>query len=315
MSKLKTFDEFVNEYKQLKNINEEMEMKKEVALVVESLNDVEKVSKTDMAWRKDSNVYRAVQKPNQEELKGGLYEIKRDDMGNLFLLKQSLKTDELYKLPMGIYDELLNEFNLFWNNKDKYKEYDLVHKRGIMMYGSPGNGKTGIINILIKEVSNIYDGICINVESLSNFIPMIRLIRELEPNKPILAIIEDFDSFIRYENSNTLLNILDGNLQIDNIIYFATTNYIDTIEPRFKSRPSRFDLVVELPLPNDKVREFYLNKKINKEDLKNIDLKTWVEKTEGFSFAMLKELIISVIILKKDFNDSYNRLKEMADKK
>jgi len=315
MSKLKTFDEFVNEYKQLKNINEEMEMKKEVALVVESLNDVEKVSKTDMAWRKDSNVYRAVQKPNQEELKGGLYEIKRDDMGNLFLLKQSLKTDELYKLPMGIYDEILNEFNLFWNNKDKYKEYDLVHKRGIMMYGSPGNGKTGIINILIKEVSNIYDGICINVESLSNFIPMIRLIRELEPNKPILAIIEDFDSFIRYENSNTLLNILDGNLQIDNIIYFATTNYIDTIEPRFKSRPSRFDLVVELPLPNDKVREFYLNKKINKEDLKNIDLKTWVEKTEGFSFAMLKELIISVIILKKDFNDSYNRLKEMADKK
>ena len=45
----------------------------------------------------------------------------------------------------------------------------------------------------------------------------------------------------------------------------------------------------------------------------NKTAKSWAKKTTGFSFAQLKELIISVHIYEKDVNESIERLRELCE--
>lgn len=57
----------------------------------------------------------------------------------------------------------------------------------------------------------------------------------------------------------------------------------------------------------------YLEKKLKISDCKDLEL--WVEKTEGFSFAALAELVISVKCLGNDFEASLKGLRELFTKK
>jgi predicted ATPase len=37
----------------------------------------------------------------------------------------------------------INDLKEFWNKRTTYLKYKLVHKRGILLYGDPGCGKSG----------------------------------------------------------------------------------------------------------------------------------------------------------------------------
>lgn len=98
--------------------------------------------------------------------------------------------------------------------------------------------------------------------------------RVIEPNRPILCIIEDIDGLVEdsyYETA--LLNILDGIGQMENTIYLGTTNFPEKLKERILNRPSRFDRRYEIKQPNDELREYYFRKKLTEDDLKSIDIK------------------------------------------
>ena len=44
-----------------------------------------------------------------------------------------------------------------------HREYNFVHKRGILMYGEPGCGKSGIIQLISKQLIE-NDGIILNIK-------------------------------------------------------------------------------------------------------------------------------------------------------
>ena len=92
--------------------------------------------------------------------------------------------------------------------------------------------------------------------------------------------------------NSLLLNILDGSQTLSNVVTIATTNYIEKIAGRYKNRPSRFDLVMEFPLPNSESRRMFIEKTVLPEDIKKINLDEWVKKTEGFSIDHINELIL-----------------------
>jgi Cdc6-like AAA superfamily ATPase len=247
------------------------------------------------------------------EVPPGVYEIVYNpDLGTSVLKKQPFKTDELYHLPSDELIDIIKDIDNFWSMKGQYEKYKFVHKRGILMYGEPGCGKSGIIQMIVKKIIE-KGGIVINikdeedVEKFSSFIPNLR---EIEPDRPLITILEDIDSIAgeRSYSVSRLLNILDGVKQIENVVYLATTNYPEKLEERITNRPSRFDRRYKVELPNAEIRRCFIENKLSKEDLAKIDIEEWVRRTDGMSLSHLKEVVISVIIMGRNFEDTIDGL-------
>jgi SpoVK/Ycf46/Vps4 family AAA+-type ATPase len=101
---------------------------------------------------------------------------------------------------------------------------------------------------------------------------------------------------------------LDGINQIENVVYIATTNYPEKLEERISNRPSRFDRRYKVELPNDEIRRAYINHKLNEEDLNNINIEEWIDKTKGMSLSHLKEVVVSVIVMGRSFEETMDNL-------
>ena len=180
------------------------------------------------------------------------------------------------------------------------------------MYGEPGCGKSGIIQLISQQLIE-KDGIVINIkdeEDVATFTSFIGTFRKVEPKRPLIVLLEDIDSLAGEGRSQTarLLNILDGVKQIEGVVYIATTNYPEKLQERITNRPSRFDRRYKVELPNEDIRRAYIEHKLSEEDLKGIDIEEWIKKTEGMSLSHLKEVVISVIVMGRTFEETIENL-------
>jgi energy-coupling factor transporter ATP-binding protein EcfA2 len=254
-----------------------------------------------------------------EKLEPGFYEVGFDSNTGHYLEKKDVNTDELYELPSAELMDIIEDIEKFWDRKEKYAQYNFIHKRGILLYGEPGCGKSAIIQLCTKQLTQKMGGIVINVtngDQVEYYSKIIGKLRQVEPERPLVVIFEDIDA-IASEGSWTtsmILNLLDGIKQIQNVVYIATTNHPDKLEDRITNRPSRFDRRYEVELPNESVRKSYIQNKLSEDDLNGIDIDVWVKETEGFSLAHMRELVISVITMDNSFEDTIARLKGMKVK-
>ena len=251
--------------------------------------------------------------PTKKKIDPGFYEVGNDSNIGFYLQKKKITIDELYHLPSDELQDMIEDIEKFWNRKEKYKEYNYVHKRGILLYGDPGNGKSGIIQLCTKYLIEDMNGIVINLsngDQIDYYQHLIGPLREIEPDTPLIVILEDIDGIAGEGSWSTsmLLNLLDGIKQIDNVVYLATTNYPEKLEERITNRPSRFDRRYEIEMPSDKVREAYIKNKLTPEEILSINLEEWIEKTKGLSLAHMRELVISVCAMGNTFDDTMDRL-------
>ena len=92
------------------------------------------------------------------------------------------------------------------------------------------------------------------------------------------------------------------------MVYIATTNYPEKLQDRITNRPSRFDRRYKVELPNDEIREAYIRHKLTDEDIKNVDVQEWVKRTDGMSLSHLKEVVISTIVMGREFEEVMDNL-------
>lgn len=249
----------------------------------------------------------------------GLYKCARDDRWGYYVIKESYFSDEILNLPLYQLKEIITDISTFWDKKELFKKYGYTHKRGILMYGKAGCGKSFAIQLIIQNLIHKQKGVVIKIENSTDLTYFNRFfnqkLRIIEPNRKVVVVIEDIDGLIS-TGSNTetlLLNLLDGINQSQNIVYLATTNYPDKLKERITNRPSRFDKRYDFSFPDEKVRKYYFNHKLKKEDLKKYGgMKKWVDKTEGLTISHLKELIVSVVILGNSFNKTIEELFNMS---
>ena len=282
-------------------------------LVPSEEEDIKRSEKKFSCWAMLENSEYLPSYQTTSKVEPGVYEIIwNSSLGSNVLKKQPFKTDELYSLPSEELIDILKDIDNFWSMKDQYERYKFVHKRGILMYGEPGCGKSGIIQMVSKNIIE-KEGIVINIkdeddlERFSSFIPSFR---EIEPNRPLIVLLEDIDS-IAGEHSysiSRLLNILDGVKQIENVVYIATTNYPEKLQERITNRPSRFDRRFKVELPNREIRKCFIENKLNEADLSKINIGEWLDLTEDMSLSHLKEVVISVIIMGKTLDETIKSL-------
>lgn len=239
-----------------------------------------------------------------DKLPPGLYQVKFSNNSGLYCTNIDLKVDELYEFSDSITSSLLDEVSDFWNKSELYKENNLVHKRGILLCGSAGTGKTSYINMLSKELID-RGGIVFKVSNIRTFEYYVEFIkhgfRKIEKTTPVITIIEDIDQYMDVETE--LLDFLDGQFHLDHHVILATSNNTEDL-PDTILRPSRLDLLIEVPNPSEKTRrEYFEYKKVDTEMIN-----TLVEKSDNFSFADLKELYICVFVFGFSLEDSIDRI-------
>jgi hypothetical protein len=246
-----------------------------------------------------------------QKLDPGMYSVDINRDYGIFCKKIDACSDELFVFSNSIIVDLIEEINLFWSKADLYKQNNLVHKRGILLEGYPGTGKTSIISLLSKEIID-KGGLVFKVSSPKNLLYYITFIKEsfrkIEPDTPIITIIEDIDDYQDY--GLELLDFLDGKSQIEHHVVIATTNNTEDIDDTFL-RPSRLDLRIEVELPDEQIREEYFRHKSVPEDM----LDELVKRSEEFSIADLKELYICIFLLGYSLDKAIEKISNTREKK
>jgi ATP-dependent Zn protease len=214
----------------------------------------------------------------------------------------------LIEFPGNVSAEVLDEIGRFWSMGDRFARLGFAHRRGYLFYGKQGCGKSSLIHQIIARIVGAG-----HVAFFCSYPPYVRAtlarFREVEPDRPVVCVFEDIDAIIKQYGDSELLQVLDGNSQVDKVVNLASTNYPERLDRRIIARPRRFDRLLEIGAPEAPVREAYFARKLP--GLTGAELARWVGVSAGLPFAALTELVISVECLGHELGAAAAALREL----
>jgi len=87
-----------------------------------------------------------------DALPPGFYDISVDQAGSIFFVPYRARTEELLRFPDAATDKIVSEIETFWEREHVFAKFGLPFKRGILLYGPPGGGKTCTLQLLARDV-------------------------------------------------------------------------------------------------------------------------------------------------------------------
>jgi cell division protease FtsH len=172
-------------------------------------------------------------------------------------------------------------------------------KRGLLLFGSPGTGKTHTIAYLLASMPG-RTGFLLSGAAVDAVGQVGTLARSLQP---ATIVIEDVDLVAMDRelpggSHNALLfqllNEMDGLAGDADVLFVLTTNRVELLEPALAARPGRIDQAVELPLPDGDARrrllDLYLPGDVPTSAMPADVLRRVIDRTEGAAAAFIKEL-------------------------
>lgn len=159
-------------------------------------------------------------------------------------------------LPEGVAEKLVDDVDQFRSRKQWYTERGIPWRRGYLLYGPPGSGKSSIVFALASHLKlnlamlNLNSGRRTDAELQC-------LLGELPPNTILL--IEDIDCVFEQRDAGKdkdnrvtfsgLLNAIDGVAASEGTMLFMTTNHVDKLDEAL-IRPGRCDVKQFIGLPD-----------------------------------------------------------------
>ena len=207
-------------------------------------------------WSEASNDRFYPSGESRKSLSAGVYNFNGDDRG-LYIQRMNLLTDTLIELDDAAGTRVLDGIRTFWASEKEYTSRGIIYKRGILFWGPAGSGKTALVTQLSQELVR-RGGLVIWCGSPELTATGLSLLRRIEPLRPLIVILEDIEELIRDFGEHKILALLDGELQVGNVVNIATTNFPELLGARIVNRPSRFDERILIGMPSEKARFQYL---------------------------------------------------------
>ncbi len=204
-------------------------------------------------------------------------------------------------LPRALATAIQDDFRHFVSSRELYEKHRVPWKRGALLIGPPGNGKTLCVKAIVKQLGLP----CLYVTSFkAQYSPETRGIEQVfaraRRTAPCVLVLEDLDSLVSPGSLSFFLNALDGFAENPGIVTIATTNHPERLDPAILERPSRFDVKYRFELPGLEERVRYASlwsARLDPSDrLTEAQTATIAESTEGYSYAFLKELFVSSLV-------------------
>ena len=208
-------------------------------------------------------------------------DVKWSDVGGLENIKQELK--EAIEWPLKY--------------PDVFKKANTNPPKGILLYGKPGTGKT----LLAKAVANESGVNFISIKGpqlISRYVGesergVRETFRTAKHAAPTILFFDEIDSIVPKRGSSStdahvtervisqFLTEMDGIEELKGVVVLAATNRLDLVDTAML-RSGRFDIIFELPLPDEKTREqiFAIHTK-NKPLGEDVDLKKLAKEADG----------------------------------
>jgi len=168
-------------------------------------------------------------------------------------------------------------------------------KRGLLLYGPPGVGKTHTLRYLVGQLTDVTI-VELTGEALSLIGTACSVARTLQPS---MVVVEDVDLIAEdremfgggHSLLFQLLNEMDGLVDDADVVFVLTTNRPAVLESALAARPGRVDQAVALELPDAEARRrlFRLYQGGLEVDASRLD--AVVERTDGVTASFLKELL------------------------
>ena len=198
-----------------------------------------------------------------------------------------------------------------------HADLGVPHRRGVLLHGPPGNGKTSLIRLAGARLPDVpflllrpaadFDG-----DDLQT------VIERWTEQAPAVLVIEDLNWLLKAVNVSTFLNLLDGVETFADrarggptgtgpadapaspaspaptgrragLLLIATTNHPGDLDPAINNRPGRFDVVIEIAHPAEEQRRAFLDRHLPAfDDALREDL---ARRSDGLSFAHLQEVL------------------------
>jgi len=220
----------------------------------------------------------------------------------------TINTDSAVVFKQNTHAKVLEEVTRFWGQESQYTRYGFLHRRGYLLYGPAGSGKSILVKQMISECLEL-GGVAFMCSSPGLLSRGLALFRKVEPKRPVLCIFEDIDSIIREYGDRELLGLLDGESQINNVLNLATTNYPERLDPRIVARPRRFDQVVKIDNPDMDTRLQFFTAKLPEPER----AQEFAKATDKLSIAALTEVIISVYCHKRPLGEASDILRNLSE--
>jgi len=174
-------------------------------------------------------------------------------------------------------------------------------KRGVLLYGAPGTGKTHTVRYLLSRLPEV-TVVEISGRALGRIREACSVARTLQP---AIVVVEDVDLIAEERTARPgehpllfqLLNEMEGLNSAADVTFLLTTNRADLLEPALAARPGRVDLAAELPLPDAAARQALLRLYRGNLIVDDADLAAVVARTEGVTAPFLRELLRKAALL------------------
>ncbi len=179
------------------------------------------------------------------------------------------------------------------NNYKWYRKNRVAYRRGYLLYGPPGNGKTTCVKVMASQYK--MHAYTVNFGSDKVNDTTLSIMYEAAGNDvPAIIMLEDVDRlFGRSPTGHThvtfqhLLNCLDGVDTPSGLIVIATANHPDELDAAILKRPGRFHKIFGFPNPSEEERSAYFSSRAG---LDAGSASALARQTDRFSYAQLGEI-------------------------
>ncbi len=223
--------------------------------------------------------------------------------GITFHRRPSLPPEDIV-LPAGVLERVERHVAGVAHHRDRLRASGQHLKRGMLLHGPPGTGKTHTVRFLLGALPQL-TVILLAGQSIRFVAEAAQMARALAP---ALVVLEDCDlvaeSRDHYPGAQPLLfdvlEALDGLGDDVDVAFLLTTNRVDVLEPALAQRPGRVDLAIEVPLPDEDARRRLIALYARDLPFSSPALDRAAMRTNGTTASFAKELVRRSVLIAAD---------------